>query len=130
MNNKSQVDGLLANKANVSDFYPKGQVDGLIPNLHYGVMKFYDEDTGTGRGVISHPTALHCAITQSFYPTGTPIIMTMTLDAGVVIYTAFSVGGEFYAPNIYNKTQVDYIASTKQATITSSTSFDAFNINA
>ena len=52
----------------------------------YGVMKFYDDDTGTGRGVRFHPTALHLAITQSIYPTGTPIIMTMTPDAGVVIY--------------------------------------------
>ena len=84
-------------------------------------MKFYDDDTGTGRGVISHPTALHSAITQSIDPTGTLVIMTMTPDAGVVIYTALGVGGDFYAPNIYNKTQVDYIASTKQATITSST---------
>ena len=56
--------------------------------------------------------------------------MTMTLDAGVVLYTALSVGGDFYAPNIYNKTQVDYIASTNQATITSSTSFNALNIDA
>ena len=70
------------------------------------------------------------AKTQSIYPTGTPIIMTMTPDAGVVIYTALSVGGDFYAPNIYNKTQVDNIASTKQATIPSSTSFNALNINA
>ena len=56
--------------------------------------------------------------------------MTMTPDAGVVIYTALSVGRDFYAPNIYNKTQVDYIACTKQATITSSTPFNALKINA
>ena len=93
-------------------------------------MKFYDDDTGSVRGVTSHLTALHFAKTQSIYPTGTPIIMTMTPDAGVVIYTALSVGGDFYGPNIYNKTQVDYIASTKQATITSSTLFNALNINA
>ena len=93
-------------------------------------MKFCDDDTGAGRGVISHPTALHLAIAQSIYPTGTPIIMTMTPDAGVVIYTALSVGGDFHAPNIDNKTQVDYIASTKQATITSSTSLNALNIHA
>ena len=108
MYNKSQVDGLLANKANASDVYTKSQVDGQIPNLLYGVMKFYDDDTGTGRGVVSQSTALHFAITQSIYPTGTPILMTMTPDAGVVIYTALSVGWDFYAPNIYDKTQVDY----------------------
>ena len=93
MYNKSQVDGLLADKANASDVYTKGQVNGLTPDLLNGVMKLYD-DTGSGRGVISHPTALHFALTQSTHPTGTPIIMTMTLDAGVVIYTALSVGGE------------------------------------
>ena len=43
MYNKSQVDGLLANKANASDVYTKGQVGGLIPNLLYGVMTFYDK---------------------------------------------------------------------------------------
>ena len=85
MYSTSQVDGLLPNKANVSYVYTKDQVDGLIPNLLYGVMQFYDDDTGAGRGVISHPTALHFAITQSIYPTGTPIIMTMTPDAGAVI---------------------------------------------
>jgi hypothetical protein len=34
-----------------------------------------------------------------------------------------------YAPSIYNKTQVDYIASGKQATITASTSFNALKIS-
>ena len=72
----------------------------------YGGMAFYDDDTGSGRVVISHPTALHFALTQSIYPTGTPISMTMTPGAGVVIYTALSVGRDFYAPNIYTKTQV------------------------
>ena len=126
MYNTSQVDGLLANRANAPDVYTKGQVHGLIPDLLNGVMKLYD-DTGSGRGVISHPTALHFAITQPINPTGTPSIMTITLDAGVVIYTGLSVGGDLYALNIYNKTQVDYIASAKQATITSSTSFNALN---
>ena len=46
------------------------------------------------------------------------------------MYTGLSIGGDFYAPNIYNKTQVDYIASTKQATITSLTSLNALNTNA
>ena len=59
MYNTSQVDGPFANKANASDVFTKSQVDGKIPNLLYGVMKVYDDDTGTGRGVISHPTALH-----------------------------------------------------------------------
>ena len=95
MYNTSQVDGRFAKKAHVSDVYTKGQVDGKIPNLLDGVMKFYDDDTGTGRGVIFHPTALHFAINQSIYPTGTPIIMTMTPDAGVVKYTALSVGVDF-----------------------------------
>ena len=56
--------------------------------------------------------------------------MTMTPDAGIVLYTAVSVGGDFYAPNIYNMTRVDHIASMKQATISSSTSLNALNVNA
>ena len=65
----------------------------------------------------------HCflAITQSINPTGSPIIMTTTQDAGVVVKAALSVGRDFYAPNMYNKSQVDYIASSKQATLLSST---------
>ena len=63
-------------------------------------MKFYDDDTGTGRGVISHPTALHFALTQSINPS-TSIIMTMSQSTGVF------VNGNFSAQNIYNKTDVD-----------------------
>ena len=48
----------------------------------------------------------------------------------VVVSTAISVGGVLYARNIYYKDQVGYIASTKQATLTSSTLFNALNINA
>ena len=53
----------LRGKANATYVYTKGQVDGMIQNLLYGVMQFYDDDTGTGtgRGVISHPTSLHFA---------------------------------------------------------------------
>ena len=47
MYNKSQDDGLLANKANASDVFTNGQVNGLIPDLFYGVMKFYEDNTGT-----------------------------------------------------------------------------------
>ena len=38
--------------------------------------------------------------------------------------------GNLFAPNVYNNTQVDSIASSNQATITSSTSFSANNIHA
>ena len=130
VHNKSQVDGLLANKSNASDVFTNSQVGGMLPSLLYGVIKFYEDDTGTGRGVISRPTAGHFACTQSINSTGTPILMTMTPDAGVVVYTALSVSGNVYAPSMYNKDQVDYIASTRQATVTYLTSFNALNINA
>ena len=58
----SQVDGILSNKANSTDAYTKDQVYGMIPMVLYGIMKFSDDDTGTGRGVISHPTALQFCI--------------------------------------------------------------------
>ena len=74
----------------------------MTPDLLYVIMKSYDDDTGTGRGVISHPTALGFALTQSIKPTGAPIIMTISQDAGVVANAASSVGGDSYAPNIYN----------------------------
>ena len=51
-------------------------------------MKFYDDATGTGRGVISHPTALHFALTQTVYPSSS-IIMTMTQNTGVVVNGIF-----------------------------------------
>ena len=54
----------------------------------------------------------------------------MDQTSGVVINRALSVGGDFIAPNLYNKTQVDYIASTRQPTITVLSSFNANNITA
>ena len=87
ISNKSQVDGLFANKANAIDVYSRSQVDGLIPSMLYGVMQFYDDDTGTRRGVISQPTTCNFALFRRINPTGTPIMMTMTQEAGVVVYT-------------------------------------------
>ena len=75
-------------------------LNGKIPDLLYGIMKLYDDDTGTGRGVISHATALHFARTQSINPI-TSIIMTMSQNTGVV------VNGNFIAQNIYNNTEVN-----------------------
>ena len=65
-----------------------------------------------------------------FQTTGAAIIMTMDQTSGVVIHSALSVGGDFFAPNVYKKTQVDYVASTKKATITASSSFNANHITA
>ena len=59
-------------------------LNGKIPDLFHGRMKFYDDDTGTGRGVTSHPTALHFALTQSINPS-TSIIMTMSQNTSVVV---------------------------------------------
>ena len=68
---------------------------------------------------------------MGFYQTTVAaIIMTVDQTSGVVINSALSVGGDFFAPNVYNKTQVDHIASTKQATITASFSFNANNTTA
>ena len=52
--------------ANASDVYAKSQVDRLIPDL--GAMHIYDDDTETGRGIISHPTALHSVFAHSMAP--------------------------------------------------------------
>ena len=48
-------------------------------------MQYYDDDNGTGRGVISHATSLHFALTMSIDPTGKPTIMTRTPASGVVV---------------------------------------------
>ena len=56
-------------------------LNGNIPDLLYGIMKLYDDDIGTGRGVMSHPTGLHFALTQSIYPSSS-IIITMTQNTG------------------------------------------------
>ena len=80
------------------------------------MLRLYDDDA-TERGIILHPTALHFAVNGFYQTTGAAIIMTRDQTADVVINSALSVGGDFFAPNVYNKTQVDYIiASTKQAT--------------
>ena len=47
-----------------------------------------------------------------------------------MLYRQPLFGGDVYAPNIYNKTQVDYIASRKQAIVTSATSCNPLNIYA
>ena len=48
----------------------------------------------------------------------------------VVVSTPFNVCGDICAPNIYNKTHVDYITVMMRATLTSSTSLRALKINA
>ena len=40
-------------------------------------------------------------------------MMRMSQDASVVASVTLSVGGEFNAPNIYDKSQVDSISSSK-----------------
>ena len=55
---------------------------------------------------------------------------TIAQNGDITTQGTVTCQGDFFAPNIYNRTQVDYIASTKQATITSTTSFNANNINA
>ena len=57
---------------------------GRYQTCFYGVMKFYDDDTGAKRCAISHLTELHFALAPSINPTGTPIIMTMSQDAEAV----------------------------------------------
>ena len=76
--NKSDLAIVIGGKANASHVYTKGQVDGMIQNLFYRIMAFYDDNTGTKRGVIPHPATLHFAFTKSVNPTGAPIIMTMS----------------------------------------------------
>ena len=49
----------------------------------------------------------------------------MDQNSGVVINYSLIVNSDFAAQNIYNKTDVDYIASTKQSSITASSSFNA-----
>ena len=54
----------------------------------------------------------------------------MSQDAGAVANATKSVGGNFYAPNIFNENQVDYKAGTKLATLTSSNSLNYLNMGA
>ena len=68
------------------------------------------------------------AVTQSINPSRSPIIMAMSQDAGVVVSIALNVGVDVYAPNSYNKKQVDRIASSKQATLSSSTLIMSFTL--
>ena len=106
------------------------EVNAQISNsFKSGVLRLYGDDA-TERGLILHPTALHFAVHGFYQTAGAAIIMTMDQTAGVVINSALSVGGDFYAPNVYHKTQVDYIASTKQPTTTASSSFTANNLTA
>ncbi|MFM7981423.1 MAG: hypothetical protein ACKPKO_19115 [Candidatus Fonsibacter sp.] len=55
---------------------------------------------------------------------------TIAQNGHITTQGAITWQGDLFAPNSYNRTQVDYTASTKQATITSATSFNANNINA
>ena len=111
--NRSDMAIAFGSKASASYLHATSQVDGQIDDLLYGIMEFYDDDTGTWRGVVSHSTSLQFALTQSVNPTGAPIIMTMSQASGVVVNTALSVGGDFYAPSLYNTDQVDDIANKK-----------------
>ena len=66
---KSEVDTSVSTKAkqikvatalrttdNVAEVYTKGKVYGRIPDMLEGIMQLYSDETGTGRGAISHIT--------------------------------------------------------------------------
>ncbi|MFM7982895.1 MAG: hypothetical protein ACKPKO_26585, partial [Candidatus Fonsibacter sp.] len=55
---------------------------------------------------------------------------SITQTGNIATQGTITCQGDLSAPNIYNKSQVDSIANTKQATITSTTSLNANNINA
>ncbi|MFM7986081.1 MAG: hypothetical protein ACKPKO_42885, partial [Candidatus Fonsibacter sp.] len=55
---------------------------------------------------------------------------SITQTGDITTQGTITCQGDLSAPNIYNISQVDSIANTKQATITSTTSLNANNINA
>ena len=55
-----------------------------------GVLRLYD-DSAAHRGIILHPTALHCAVSETYNPTGSSVLTAITFDQGVYINATLSV---------------------------------------
>ena len=55
---------------------------------------------------------------------------TVAQHGDIATQGAIACQGDLFGSFLYQRTQVDYIASTKQATITSTTALNANNINA
>ena len=53
-------------------------------------FRIYDADP-TGRGISLHPTAVHFAVCDTFNPTVSAVLLTLSQDAGVDINATLSV---------------------------------------
>ena len=114
--NKSDMAVALGGEANASTVYTRGQVDGMIPNLaKTRIMNSHNDATGTRMGEIDK-TTLFFALTQVNQSNGRTDHYDEASRHKCWCKEILTFGGNVYAPNIYNKEQVDYIARAKEAT--------------
>ena len=93
--------------------------DGSTSSFRTGPLKFYHYDWGNMQGgVISHSSQLIFALTSDLPPLqsnmlmsmdvlGVTITKTLNLRQDLVIDGGTSCTSDLYAPNMYNKTEID-----------------------
>ncbi len=108
---KAQVDA--------KDLALSDRIDGLSASST-GNLKLYDHNYGGfTSGVISHPFGMQFAITSAQPPAVGTVLMSMDMGSGIGIQTSLTVdqnltvAGELDCPNIYTKTELNALMTTK-----------------
>ncbi len=113
--------GALYTKAQVDakDMALSDRIDGLSASST-GNLKLYDHNYGGfTSGVISHPFGMQFAITSATPPPVGTVLMSMDVGSGVGIQTSLTidqnltVAGEIDCPNMYTKTELNALMTTK-----------------
>ncbi len=128
---------LTVAELNATNVYSKTAIDNLVSSLttadsalstridnlsgaDTGGLRVYEHDYGLySSGVINHPFALQLGISSATPPTSAQVLLSMDVETGVAVNTSLtvvnnlSVAGEFDCPNIYTKSELDAIMTTK-----------------
>ncbi len=128
---------LTVQSLNAANVYTKTAIDSLLSTLTTadsdlstridnlsgaatGGLKVYEHNYGLYKsGVITHPFALQLGVSTATPPTSAQVLLSMDVETGVAVNTSLtvvnnlSVGGALDCPNIYTKSELNAIMTTK-----------------
>ncbi len=115
---KTVIDGLLSTLT-TADSDLSARIDNLS-GAATGGLKVYEHNYGLYKsGVITHPFALQLGVSTATPPSSAQVLLSMDVETGVAVNTSLtvvnnlSVGGELDCPNIYTKSELNAIMTTK-----------------
>ncbi len=115
---KTAIDSLLSTLT-TADSDLSARIDNLS-GAATGGLKVYEHNYGLYKsGVITHPFALQLGVSTATPPSSAQVLLSMDVETGVAVNTSLtvvnnlSVGGALDCPNIYTKSELNAIMTTK-----------------